>query len=92
MTKEERFKMDMVAEFKQMCKIVEEGGRIIVNKQRMLKALEKESVLDKIRAEIEEEIEEIVIPYTGGDMRNILDADKVLEIIDEYKAESGGKE
>ena len=41
MTREERFKMDMIDEFKQMCKIVEKDGRIITNKQRMLKALEQ---------------------------------------------------
>ena len=46
MTREERFKMDMVDEFKQMCEIVEEGGRIIENKQRMLKALEQEPCKD----------------------------------------------
>lgn len=42
MTREERFKMDMIDEFKLMCKIVGENGRIIANKHRMLKALEQE--------------------------------------------------
>ena len=42
MTREERFKMDMIDEFKLMCEIVGNNGRIIVNKHRMLKALEQE--------------------------------------------------
>lgn len=42
MTREEIFKMDMINEFKSMCKIVENSGRIILNKYRMLKALEQE--------------------------------------------------
>ena len=48
MTKEERFKMDTIDEFKQMCEIVEKDGRIIVNKQRMLKALEQEPSEDAV--------------------------------------------
>lgn len=48
MTREERFKMDMIDEFKQMCEIVKKNGRIIVNKQRMLKVLEKGSCEDTI--------------------------------------------
>lgn len=42
MTREERFKMDMINEFKLMCEIVGNNGRIIVNKHRMLKALKQE--------------------------------------------------
>lgn len=48
MTREERFKMDMIDEFKLMCKIVGENGRIIANKHRMLKALEQEPCEDCI--------------------------------------------
>lgn len=44
MTREERFKMDMIDEFKQMCEIVEKDGRIIENKRRMLKALSQEPI------------------------------------------------
>jgi hypothetical protein len=42
MTREERFKMDTIDEFKLMCKIVGSNGRIIANKHRMLKALEQQ--------------------------------------------------
>lgn len=52
MTKEERFKIDMINEFKQMCEIVEKGGRIIKNKKRMLKALDRESSKDEIINEL----------------------------------------
>ena len=48
MTREERFKMDMINEFKQMCEIVEKDGLIISNKQRMLKALAQEPCEDAI--------------------------------------------
>ena len=41
MTKEERFKMDMIDEFKQMCEILEKRGCILENKYRILKALEQ---------------------------------------------------
>lgn len=41
MTREERFKMDMIDEFKLMCEIVGRSGRIIANKHRMLKVLEQ---------------------------------------------------
>ena len=39
-------KMNMVDEFKEMCKIIENSGQIIENKQRMLKALEQEQKKD----------------------------------------------
>lgn len=58
MTKEERFKMNMLDEFKQMCEIVEKGGRIIINKQRMLKALEQEPKTGQW-----EEVQFRTIPY-----------------------------
>ena len=43
MTRAERFKMNMIDEFKQMCEIVEKDGIIIEYKSRMLKALEKDT-------------------------------------------------
>ena len=50
------------------------GSLVIQAKEMAIKALEQESVLDKIRAEIEQE------PYVSKM--------EVLEIIDKYKAES----
>lgn len=47
--------------------------------------LEQESVLDKIRAEIEQI--ELLARYTRGDIKQI-----VLDIIDKYRAESEDKE
>ena len=52
MTKEERFKMDMIDEFKQMCEIVEKSGRIIENKWRILKVLEQEPCEDAVSRQV----------------------------------------
>lgn len=56
------------------------------------KALKQETVLDKIRAEIEQVIrEETVVDCSGGEYERIvstIDLDDVLEILDKYKAES----
>lgn len=52
-----------------------------------IKALEQESVLDKIRAEIEARLCDIVSDYTDG-YRTAIQG--VLAIIDKYKAESEG--
>lgn len=41
MTREERFNMDMIDEFKQMCEILEKDGKIIYYKHRMSKALKQ---------------------------------------------------
>ena len=58
-----------------------------------IKALEQPT-LDKIRAEIEEVIqEETVVDHSGGEYERViskLDPDDVLQIIDKYKAESEG--
>lgn len=55
-------------------------------------ALEQYPIVDKIRAEIEEVIqEETVIDNSGGEYERIVstvDLDDVLEILDKYKAES----
>ena len=50
-----------------------------------IKALEKEPILDKIRAEIEQI--ELLARYTRGDIKQM-----ALDIIDKYKAESEVKE
>lgn len=98
MTREERFKMDMMDEFKQMCEIVEKDGRIIENKQRMLKVLEQEPFMnkpcvanqvcreDKVKVldKIRDEI--IQIPTISFNANDIYKAD-VLAIIDKYKAD-----
>ena len=52
------------------------GSLVIQAKEMAIKALEQESVLDRIRAEIEQE------PYVSKM--------EVLEIIDKYKTESEG--
>ncbi len=52
------------------------------------KALEQESILDKIRAEI---IDKSYLSYDNNP-RHIIDESWVLEIIDKYKEEGGGEE
>jgi len=67
MTREERFKMDMIAEFKQICKLVEESGVIIQNKSRMIEALEQEPCEDFIdRADAMTEI----MMFAGNEKNN----------------------
>lgn len=51
-----------------------------------IEALEQESVLDKIRAEIKEHADRLKDSLYGDGMRHCID------IIDNYKAESGDKE
>ena len=94
MTREERFKMDMIDEFKLMCEIVGNSGRIIANKHRMLKALEQEPFMNKtcVSSEVCEHDKKVVldeiraeIKAMSGDIETIAD---VLQIIDKYKAES----
>ena len=48
----------------------------------------KNDILDKIRTEIVNEIEEEYIPYTGGYIKRTLDPDTVIAIIDKYMSES----
>lgn len=52
----------------------------------IVKALEQESVLDKIRAEIDELRKAPLISWASSEM--IIDT--ILEILDKYKAESEG--
>lgn len=64
--------------------------REYINENYILK-----SVIDKIRAEIEQIIrEEIAVDCVGGEYERIIstiDPDDVLEIIDKYRAESEEK-
>lgn len=60
-----------------------------------IEALKQESVLDKIRVEIEKAVwEDSIVSFDGTDEVIIprLDPDDVFEIIDKYKAESEKKE
>lgn len=52
-----------------------------------IEALEQESVLDKIRAEINE-LSSYAARFNGGDFAIHIDKEKVLEIIDKYRSES----
>ena len=61
----------------------------------ILKALEQEPVLDKIRTEIEKAVwEDAIVSLDGTDEVRIprLDPDDVFEILDKYKTESEDKE
>lgn len=51
-----------------------------------IKALEQESVLDKIRAEINE-LPSYVAKFNGGDFAIHIDKEKVFEVIDKYGTE-----
>lgn len=60
-------------------------------RDRILKALEKEDILNKIREEIEKVVwEDVIVSPDGLDEVRIpcLDPDDVFDIIDKYKAES----
>ncbi len=54
-------------------------GEIIENLEAILKVLERETILDKIRAEIEFEVDH---------RTNMLCAEDVFAILDKYKAET----
>lgn len=69
----------------------EPHGKVYEEHKLILELLEQEPVLDKIRAEIEEEIlihsgtgEEVIQAYVDG-------LNKGLQIIDKYKAERSGE-
>lgn len=42
MTKDERFHLDMITEFRQICRIAERNGMIIQYKTKILKLLEQD--------------------------------------------------
>ena len=82
MTKEERFKMDMIDEFKAICTHVEKDGVIIAHKTQMLEALKNSLALDQIRAEIEQTDFDFGDYYDHTeDIRGL-----VVEVIDKYKS------
>jgi len=59
--------------------------------EEIIKALEQEPILDKIRAEIEKAVwEDVVVSLDGTDEVRIprLEPDDVFAILDKYKAES----
>jgi len=59
----------------------------------IIKDLEQESILDKIRAEIEKAVwEDVIVSLDGTDEVRIprLEPDDVFKIIDKYKEESEG--
>ena len=61
------------------------------DRDRILKALNQEPILEKIRTEIEKAVwEDVIVNLNGTDEVRIprLDPDDVFEIIDKYKAES----
>lgn len=55
-----------------------------------IKALEQQLVLDKIRAEIED-LRLHKAGFLTSDSKVCVDSQEVLDIIDKYKAESGGE-
>lgn len=55
--------------------------------EKRIEALEQESVLDKIRAEING-LPSYVARFNGGVFAIHIDKEKVLEIIDKYREES----
>ena len=73
------------------CQPVKEAGRTSASDEFTLTEEGQESVIDKIRAEIERAIqEETVIDQSGGEYESVvskLDPDDVFQIIDKYKAE-----
>ena len=73
MTREERFKMDMIDEFKLMCEIVGNSGRIIANKHRMLKALEQEPFMNKtcVSSEVCEHDKKVVLDKIRAEIEQL---------------------
>lgn len=64
-------------------------GEIIENLESISKALDRESILDNIRAEIEKQYKWIInTRYTIRDVDIAFDS--IFQIIDKYKAESEG--
>ena len=69
------------------CPLVKDDKELIEAYGYVIKALAQEPILDKIRAEIEQEY------LAEGHLSDYWDAiDKCLQIIDKYKAESEDKE
>ena len=65
------------------------------DRDRILKALNQEPIIEKIRTEIEKAVwEDVIVNLNGTDEVRIprLDPDDVFEIIDKYKKESEGAE
>ena len=68
--------------------VTKEQRKLIVDTFDMaIESLEQESVLDKIRAEINE-LSSYAARFNGGDFAIHIDKEKVLEIIDKYRSES----
>lgn len=90
MTRETKLLIDMWDILHREChKVVTEENYDAIKKS--IKALEQESVLDKIRAEIEKAVwEDVIASLDGTDEIRIpcLDPNDVFEIIDKYKTES----
>lgn len=54
-------------------------------------AVEYSELLDEIKKEIQQEINEEYIPFTGGYTNRTLSADTVLSIIDKYRDKVEGR-
>lgn len=77
---------------------IEALNETIERQEKAIKALEQESMLDKIRAEIEKTTSRYSISRESGGMGQVEWSDRlikeseVMQIIDKYKAESEDKE